>query len=583
MHSYVTFFILFLLSITIALNGCSERENSDRDVIAEIENNYRITFPEVHEFAVKNYLDQIHPDQKKAHEVALNRMIFNQVKLLEFFANDLHKNEEIMQSIRRIVNEELAIRYFETEILAKYINENTIAEAYEQMHREVVYRQIVIPKPDRGDTATLENLREVVAMIRSEIEKDADFVSLASQFSHDAESVRRGGYMPPLTWNTLRNPIQYLVFQLNPGEVSSFETKNDFYIVKVERINEISVAPFEDLKDEITKTLRQRYLQQSLDEFEFEKSSSIDELSLEWNDNGLAQIVEWSNQQNFYESHYGDTLQRAIDEERNFTIVAYRNRSVDLKEYHRILDEISIPGGGGDLSVDNIKDFIIEALRMDAIVNRAQTLDLEKDILHPYTTNPVLRNRIVRLYNEHIIDASIPEPTDAALRQFYEEQKDSLFYQLAVVNTFVLLYSDPDEANKQWQRIEEGDTFEDLASGWFVKSFVRDRNGNIDSHYSTEKPFLGEAAFALEVNEVQGPIEYYDPDKGMQYAIIKCAARRPEKQLSYEEVENKIEQEFREYHRQNYENTIREQLWEKYRITVHYDALAHNLKERGLL
>jgi hypothetical protein len=583
MYSYVTIFILCLLSVTIALNGCSDRENSDQNVIAEIENNYRITFPEVHEFTVKSYLDQIHPDQIKAHETALNQMIFNQLKLLEFFDNDLHKNEEIMQSIRRVINEELTIRYFETEILAKYVNENSIAEAYEQMHREVVYRQIVIPKPDRGDTATLENLREMIAMIRSDIEGGGDFVSLASQYSHDAESVRRGGYMPQLTWNNLRNPIQYLVFQLNSGEVRSFETRNAFYLVKVERINEISVEPFEDIKEEITKTMRQRYLQQSLDEFEFEKSGSIDELSLEWNNNGLAQIVEWSNQQNFYELHYKDTLQRAIDEGRNFTIVSYRSGSLDLKEFYRLLDDISIPGGGGNLTIDHIKDFILEALRTDVIVKRAHKLDMEKDILHPYTTNSVLRNRIVRLYNEHIIDASIPEPTDAALRQFYEEQKDSLFYQLAVVNTFVLLYSDPDEANEQWQRIEEGSAFEDLASGWLVKSFIRDRNGNIDSHFSTEEPFLGEAAFALDVDEVHGPVEYYDPEKGMQYAIIKCAAHRPEKQLSYEEVGNKIEQEFKQFHRQKYENTFREQLWNKYNVSINNDALIYNLKEQDIL
>jgi parvulin-like peptidyl-prolyl isomerase len=583
MYSYITFFTLCLLTVIIALYGCSEREISDRDVIAEIENIYQITFPEVREYTVNNYLDQIHPDQIKAHKMALNQMIVNQLKLLDFFEKKLHENDQIMQSIRRIVNEEITIRYFETEILGKYVNEKTIADEYDQMKREVVYKQIVLQKPDVSDTEVLENLRRMVEKIASDIEGGEDFGTLALRYSHDAESANKNGYMPPLIWNRLRNPIQQLIFQLNAGDIRSFETRNAFYIVQVDRINPISVEPFEDIKDEITKTMRQRYFQQSLDEFEFEKSSSIDEQSLEWNNAGLAQIVEWSNQQNFYELHYADTLRRAIDEGRNFTIVSYRNGSLDLKEFHRLLDDISIPGGGGNLEVDHIKDFILEALRTDVIVKRAYKLDLEKDILHPYTTNAVLRNRIVRLYNEHIIDASIPEPTDASLRRFYEEQQDSLFYQLAVVNTFVLLYSDPDKANEQWQRIEEGSAFEDLASGWLVKSFVRDRNGNIDSHFSTEEPFLGEAAFELEIDEVRGPIEYYDPEKGMQYAIIKCAAHRPEKQLSYEEVEHRIEQEFRKYHRQKYEKLVREQLWNKYNVSINYDALIHNLTEQDIL
>jgi hypothetical protein len=583
MHQFVTFFIICLLTVLITLYGCSNREISDRNVIAEIENIYQITFPDVREYAVNNYLDQIHPDQIKAHETALNQMILNQLKVLDFFERKLHENDEIMRSIRRIINEEMAIRYFETEILGKYVNEITIADEYNEMKREVVYKQIVLQKPGVSDTEVLEHLRGMVEKIASDIEEGEDFGTLALRYSHDAESARRSGYMPPLIWNRLRDPIQQLIFQLNAGDVRSFETRNAFYIVQVDRVNPISVEPFEDIKDEITKTMRQRYFQQGLDEFEFEKSSSIDEQSLEWNNDGLAQIVEWSNQQNFYELHYADTLQRAIEEGRNFTIVSHRDRSVDLKEFHRLLDDISIPDGGGNLRVDHIKDFILEALRTDVIVKRAYKLDLKKDILHPYTTNPVLKNRIVRLYNEHIVDASIPEPTDASLRRFYEEQQDSLFYQLAVVNTFVLLYSDPDEANKQWQRIEEGAAFEDLASGWLVKSFIRDRSGNIDSHFSTEEPFLGEVAFELEIDEVQGPVEYYDPEKGMQYAIIKCAARRPEKQLSYEEVENRIEQEFRKYQRQMYENSIREPLWNKYRVSVNYEALIYNLKEQEIL
>jgi hypothetical protein len=576
-------FIFCILVFILSLHGCSDREDIDLNIIAEVGDNYRITFPELRKYTVDNYLNHIFPDQIEAHETALDQMIDNQLKLMDFFAKNLHENDEIMQSIRRIVNEEMTIHYFEKEFLGKYINEQSITDAYEQMKKEVIYKQIVIPKSELNDTAVNENLREMVAKIQSDIEDGEDFSKLASRYSQDTESARRGGYMPQLIWKNLRNPIQQIIFGLKAGDVQSIETRNAFYIVKVERINEISVEPFEDIKDEITETMQQRYLQQSVDEFEFEKSSSIDELSLEWNYTGLAQIVEWSNEQNFYELHYGDTLQRAIDEGRNFTIVSYRNGSVDLKEFYRLLDDISIPSGGGNLSVDHIKDFILEALRTDVIVKRADNLDLEKDLLHPYTTNAVLRNRIIRLYNEHIIDASIPEPTDASLRHFYEEQKDSLFYQLAVVNTFVLLYSDPDEANEQWQRIEEGSAFEDLASGWLVKSFIRDSNGNINSHFSTEKPFLGEAAFALEVDEVQGPVEYFDPDKGMQYAILKCAARRPEKKLTYDEASTTIEQEYKKYNREKIETSIRKQLWNRYSVRVYPDALVHHLKEQEII
>jgi parvulin-like peptidyl-prolyl isomerase len=576
-------FIFCILAFILSLHGCSDREDIDLNIIAEVGDNYRITFPELRKYTVENYLNHIYQDQIEAHETALDQMIVNQLKLMDFFAKNLHENDEVMQSIRRIVNEEMTIHYFEKEFLGNYINERSIADAYEQMKKEVIYKQIVIPKSDLNDTAVNENLREMVAKIQSDIEDGEDFSKLASRYSQDTESARRGGYMPQLIWKNLRNPIQQIIFRLNAGDVQSIETRNAFYIVEIDRINEISVQPFETVKDEILETMRQRYFQPSLEEFEDNKKQSIDDQTLEWNYNGLTQIVEWSNTQNFYELHYPDTLQRAIDEGRNFTIVTYRNGEVDLKEFHRLLDDISTIRRGGNLSISDIKDFIIEALRTDIIVRRAYELELDKDILHPYTTNPVLRNRIVRLYNEHVIDESKPEPTDVSLRRFYDEQKDSLFRQLAVVNTYVLLYSDAEEARNQWQRIKEGAAFEDLADRWLVKSFVRSRDGNIDSHMSTEYPFLGETAFGMEVGEVQGPVEYSDPENGTQYAIIKCVARRPEKKLTYDEANTTIEQEFKKYNREKIETSIRKQLWNKYSVRVYPDALLHHLKEKEII
>jgi hypothetical protein len=583
MYSKARVCIFFLLACVIGQNGCAGRGNAEREVIAEVGEGYRITFPELREYTVGGYLEYIYPDQLKAYETGLNQMILGQLKLLDFFARDLHENDEVMQGIRRIVNEELVIRYFEREFLGKHINEQSIAGEYEQMSREVVYRQILLPKPDAAPSAVLESMREMVDGIQSDLEAGESFASLASRYSRDAEAVRRGGYMPPLTWNNLRNPIQQLIFRLEPGEIRSYETRNAFYIVQVERVNEISVAPFEEVRDEIEKTMRQRYFQESYNEFESEKKRYIDEGSLEWNYAALAQIVEWSNQRNFYQVHYQDTLRRAVDEGRNFTIVSHRDGNVDLEEFNRLLNDISIIGGGGNVGIDAIKDYLLDALRTDVLVQRALELDLEKEILHPYTTNAVLRNRIVRLYDAHVIEPRVPEATDASLRRFYEEQKDSLFYQLPVVNTLVLLYSDADEARAQWRRIEDGAAFEDLASRWYVKSYIRDRGGNIDSHRSTEEPFLGEVAFGMEVGEVLGPVEYYDPAKGTQYAIVKCAARRPEKQLTYDEVSERIQDEFTKFHRALIGMSVEKELRETFPVHIYIDNLKYQLTEKELI
>ena len=276
----------------------------------------------------------------------------------------------------------------------------------------------------------------------------------------------------------------------------------------------------------------------------------IDESKLKWNDKALNQLVSWSKIPNFYNGIYKDTLQQAISKNKDFIILTYSGGNVDLKEYLRLLNNVLIPKSDKNTDKDDIKNFLLEAVRTDKIVKKAEDLGLEKTIFNPQTNNPVLKNQIVYLYNLAVVDSQIPEPTGEILHKFYNEQKDSLFYQLKKINIYAMIFPGEKKAEEVMQRIESGTPFEKISGDWFVKTFIRDREGNIKSYFSREEPFLGKAAFKLKLNETAGPVAYNDPEKGKQYAIIKCVNIRPEKQLFFADVKNSIVEDFRNYQRE---------------------------------
>jgi hypothetical protein len=284
----------------------------------------------------------------------------------------------------------------------------------------------------------------------------------------------------------------------------------------------------------------------------------------------------------FYNTIYRDTLQHAISEGRNTIIVSSANEKVDFKEYRWLLDNILTLGNYRSIKEDQLKQFIVEALRTKAVVEKANELHLEKDIINPRSTDPRIRSAIARMYDRQTIELQVPEASGQALRSFYQENRDSLFYQLAKVNIYAIVDSKKGSISRLRRSLNRNVPFEKLAGRIDVKTYYRDRNGVIKSYLSPEKPFLGEAAFKLKMNDIAGPIEYVDPEKGKQYALIKCIARQEEKQLEYGDVEKRIAAEYNNYYTEKIRKSTLELLKKKYPVDIRWDALNTCLASEGI-
>ena len=586
--------LLLVFVLIIILNSCksdkfSESE-SQSNIVAKYNDNHTVTSRELEKY-VKDWLYyKKFVKRSDAYKNALNDLLINQFKRMDFFAKGLDKNENLIQSISRIINEELVTEYFETQYLDKYANLEQAKKMYEVMDKHVIARQIVLYKPDNASPVQIDSLKQKALKIKSEIDEGKDFNSLAHQYSEDKQSLKNNGFMPAVDWKqSISNPVSNIIFRLNKNDVRVLNDNNAFRIVKIAEIKKIHVEPFDKIKNEMISDLKNAYFQKGLDEFEKDKKELIDENSLKWNETALKQLVQWSDEPDFYKGKYEETFKNALAKNDNKTILIYskgiskellpedyhKEGKVDYKEYLRLLNNILIlPSPERRLTENDIKNFILEAIRTELIVQKANSLDLKKEIFNPYTNNPVLKNKLVYLYNQAEIEAKIPQATDAALHQFFKNNENTLYYQHEKRNILVMVFPNKDEAENASEKIKRGTPFEKVTGRYFVKTYIKERNGEIKLYLIDERPVFGKEAFKMKESEVSAPVKFEDENNQTKYAILKCYHIRPEKQLTFDDVKNSITEDFKNYHRKKINKAIEERLKNKYHPVINEEALA---------
>jgi hypothetical protein len=556
-------------------NGCVDDKISDNNIVVKYDNNHSVTINDLHKY-VKDWLYyKKFPDRSDAYNNALKDMVTNQLKRIDFFEKGLDKNQELVQSINRIINEELVAEYFETQYLGKFTTEENAKKIYGMMNREVVYQMIELSKPVGASQKQLDSLKEKALAIKSEIDNGKDFSLLVKKYSQNKTSLMNNGFMPPLGWKqSFLYPHNKVIYNLNKNDVRILNSTNAFLIVKIADINYTHLEPYDSLKDEIISDLKSIYVDSSLTEYEKDKDQLIDNESLKWNSAALKEIVQWSNIPNFYRSEYQKTFKDAIENGNNKIILTYNGGTVDYKELLRLLNNVLIIRDFRGMEEEHIKKYLAEAIRTDLIVKKAESLDLKKNIFYAFTANPALKYQIVKLYNQAEIEAKLPEATDEALHRFYKENENTLYYQLEKRNLFVMVFPNKVDAEKALVKINTGTPFEKVTGVYSVKTYIKERDDGIKSFGKDENPIFGKVGFELKESEVTGPIEFKDENDQSEYALIKCYHIRPEKQLTYNDVSNSITEDFKNYHREIIEKEIEVQLRNKYNPIINEKVLA---------
>ncbi len=576
LKKYLVFLILLL-----ALAGCSKnKSNEDDKVVARIDKkDYVVTIKDLKQYIADWNYNRKNINKSEVYKKALNALIFNQLKRFDLFDRKLNENQDLMREIRRSINDELINKYFDKEFMEKYVNEKSAAEAYKEMGKEIIYNEIILPVPPNSPKEILDSIKAIASELEDGLNKNYDINGLVQIYSLKNIIIHN---QKNITWSqSMKDPVGNVIFNLKKGFTRVIVSYDGYHIVKVTDIKKIKLEPFEKIKDQIISDLKKGYYLVYNKEYDDFKNGLIDKSSIKWNEHGLQQLVKWSKDHRFYAGAYKDTIQNAISSGRNFEILSYNNGKIDLKEYLRLLEEVVILSPNTVLNSDFVKEFISDAVYDDNVIKAAKRIGLEKELINPYTKDIAIKDRLAYLYNQAVIEASIPEATSETLQKFYNNHKDSIFYQLKKINLYARIYSDSEKAAEEIKEIKKGTPFEKVSDSWFVKTYIRERDGSFKSYASLEPPYLAEAGFKLKLDEVAGPVEYYDSTKGKQFAVIKCIHIQPEKQLTYDEVKDKIVKEFKDYYRQKISDEVEARLKKKYGVEIFEKTLSQAISSNS--
>jgi len=572
-------YLIFIIVIFVLLSCKEDNSNINENdkIVARLNEVYIVTKKDLNQYVKDWKYDKRFRVKAEAYKNALKGLIRDRLRVFDFFERRLNENQDLMGEIRRNINFELINTFFDKNFVNEYANEKTALEVYKQMDKEVICIDIILKIPEKPTKEAFDSLKAIALKIETGLTENYDIQSI---IRHNSLKNILLNTERKITWSeTMSDPIANVIFRLQKGFTRVIESVDGTHIVKVLDIKKIKLEPFEKIKDEIVSHLQNGFYNEYNNAYDEFRNGLIDKKTIKWNKNGLDQIVKWSSEdESFYGGPYKDTIEKTISNGNNFEILSYKKGSVDLKEYLRLLEEIINTDPNLVLTSVSAKELITDALYDNNVVEAAKENGLEEKLVNPYTQNNRIADRLLYLYNQSVIEGSIPEATPEVIYRFYEDHKDSIFYQLKIAYIYARIYSDSAKAAADINEIKKGTPFEKVSNSWLVKMFIRERDGTCKAYKTYGGDYLAEAAVSLSLNEYAGPIEYTDSTNGKQYAVIKCFQIQPEKQLTFDEVKGKrIDEEFKNYYRQKITEEVDARLKKKYSIEIMENVLSETI------
>ncbi|MBP9020894.1 MAG: peptidylprolyl isomerase [Syntrophobacterales bacterium] len=229
------------------------------------------------------YLIALYPENEQAllkgsaeyREVLLKNMVTVIVVSDIAKKKSFDKKGDIGKQVEMIVNEYLARAYVEQEILGgvtvsdeeveKFYRDNQ--SAFENPEQLRVRHILISVKPGASDEEK-NAAKKKTTDILERVKKGEDFAKLAEEHSEDPGSRQKGGDLGYIARNTTMPELEQAAFALEVGRVSGpVETAFGFHLIKVEEKKKASVAPFDQVKEEVRRKTLQEAKQKKVSSF----------------------------------------------------------------------------------------------------------------------------------------------------------------------------------------------------------------------------------------------------------------------------------------------------------------------------
>lgn len=252
-----------VLALSTVLLGCQEKDDS---VVATV-NGQPVT-----QKSFDAYLKFKRVPQQNAQWVdrEFDSYLEREALASQIESQNLLSAEQIEVELNEFRKQMLISRYFE-QYLREQVTDEAVRNFYaanpDQFQTQKVHVAHILlrTRPGMSDAereAILSRAREVHSRIRAQ----EDFAELASTYSEDQLSAKKGGDLGWLQEGAIAPLFSTTVFNMKTGDVSEpFATPFGFHIVKVVEGPQMVKQPFESVSGDIRYRLRQEARQAEID------------------------------------------------------------------------------------------------------------------------------------------------------------------------------------------------------------------------------------------------------------------------------------------------------------------------------
>ncbi len=390
------------------------------------------------------------------------------------------------------------------------------------------------------------------------LKDSADFNTLVKDFSEDPSSREVDGDIGFRAWDDpyLPESMKKIVFSLKPGEISKpIESNGFFSIVKTTEIQPYgNRQSFEKEQERLRNLLLNLRTTERIREY---IASIKEKAHFKFNDELLERIVNRMKQDSLPVIDFIDSSFFKSDELKS-QFLSYSLGNYTLEEF-RYWGRLHAPSAIRQFrSVEELKDVLSnQVLFYELLFNEALTnnLDQQKDIVDEIQRKK--QTLLIEWAQKESIDNKI-DITDSMLIEFYEANKNSIFYIKPQVSFRMIQSETKSQADAALSRIKRKDDFSAVAKELSTDRATAERGGfmgNIDKNDSKFQPFI-KVLDKLKNNEVSSVFS----EQGKYYLVQKMSetegGARPFEQIK-RNVQRELFKLLRERRKSEYEKELR--------------------------
>jgi peptidyl-prolyl cis-trans isomerase C len=548
--------------------GCAKKE---KGVVARVEGR-KITVEDLEsEYQKQSRLVIKGISELDRRRDILEQLIRDQVLIIGAYKEGLDKEVEKDTTVQQQKEQVLLNELYKKEILDKTrVSESEIKDNYDKLKQEIHVWHILLETKEQADS------------VYQQLKEGADFAELAKEKSIDPSAKSNAGDLGFFGWGKMVPEFQEVAFKMKDGEISRpVKTTFGWHIIKLIERREVEQQPFEQVKDMIRAKLerdkREARMREYFDQLKKKVNFKLNEEAL---DLLLSKKTEVPPD-TLGLQRMGDQLDidKFTDEEKNRSLFTYKGGKITVADFVEQFNNMPPMYRPKLDEKEKIEEVAFQSIVKDLLVEAAYDQKLENSKSFKEDWQKFMDQEMAKRMRSEVILKGVGI-TDEEIKSYYDRHPDR-YQKPAEVQVKEILVKTEEEASDILRQLKGGANFEKLAEQKTIRTYVKNKGGDLGSFPRTRYPELFDAAFQMKKGELKGPIKINDRQFKESYAVIKLIEKKEAEKTPLEEVKDQVTLQAR---REKDNNIVTQWIdTQKARLTIEIDeeVLKSTVKEEA--